>query len=320
MCTAVRFISKNGDMYFGRNLDWVEGYGEGIVVVPAAARVPAAFERPQDGRDGHAVFGVGIVAGAVPLFFDCANDAGLAVAGLNFPQSTRYADAPIADAVNVAAYEFPYWVARNFSTVEEVRRALARVEIVDRSVSAQLPVAKLHWMIADASEAVVVERMADGLHVWENEMDVLTNEPDLPWHLTNVRNYLTLVSAEPQEGRWGKVSLAPFGSGMGMQGIPGDYSGPSRFVKAAFVNAHFPSQEGEERNVGRLFKTLGSVAVPEGCAQMPDGRFEHTLYTSCFSSSTKTYHYAAYGDLRVRSCGLSDFDLTGDKVFCADSL
>lgn len=320
MCTGVRFTSTDGDMYFGRNLDWTQGYGERLLVVPADAQIPAAFVRPHDAKNGHAVIGVGIMAAGVPLYFDCGNDAGLAIAGLNFPQSARYAEAPRDGSVNVAAYEFPYWVARNFSSVAQVRAALAHVEIVGRAVSEHLPVASLHWMIADAVESIVVECMEDGMHIWDDHVDVLTNEPDFSWQLTNVRNYLMLSASEPSSARWGSAELVPFGSGMGLQGMPGDYSGPSRFVKAAFVNTHFPNQVGERANVGRLFKTLGAVAVPEGCARMADGSFERTLYTSCFSASTLTYYYAAYGDLEVRSCSLGSLDLSGGAPLFADEL
>ena len=28
MCTGIRFTGTSGSMYFGRNLDWTQGYGE----------------------------------------------------------------------------------------------------------------------------------------------------------------------------------------------------------------------------------------------------------------------------------------------------
>ena len=31
MCTGVRFSDNEGNMYFGRNLDWTEGYGQKVV-------------------------------------------------------------------------------------------------------------------------------------------------------------------------------------------------------------------------------------------------------------------------------------------------
>ena len=300
MCTAVRFTDDQGNMFFGRNLDWSFDYGQTVLRTPGDAAVPAAFERPDDPARGHDVIGVGITALGVPLYFDCANDAGLAVAGLNFPQSARYAADPVDGSVNVAAYEFPYWVARNFGSVAEARVALAGVTVVAKAVSDKLPVANLHWIVADATGAIVVECMEDGQRVWEDDVDVLTNEPNFGWHRQNLRNYLTLTDADPAPASWGGAELRAFGSGEGLRGVPGDYSGPSRFVKVAFVNAHYPVQTGEKGNVTRLFRTLGSVAVPEGCARMADGSYEKTLYTSGFSAATRSYYYATYDDPQIR--------------------
>lgn len=314
MCTGVRFSDSAGGMYLGRNLDWSEGYGERVVATPATAEIPRAFERPGDAAVGHAVIGMGIIAGGVPLYFDCGNDAGLAIAGLNFPQSACYAPDPVEGAVNVAAYEFPYWVARNFSSLAEVREALQEVVIVARSVSPQLPVASLHWLIGDATGSIVVEYMADGLHVWENDVDVLTNEPDFGWQRTNLRNYLMATDAEQEKSRWGGVELAPFGAGMGAQGIPGDYSGPARFVRAAFVNTHYPAQSDEWSNVVRMFRTLGAVAVPDGCARMAAGGFEKTLYTSCFSAASMTYYHATYDNPQIVAYPLSSVDCSGTEA------
>lgn len=300
MCTAVRFTDDQGNMFFGRNLDWSFDYGQTVLRTPGDAAVPAAFERPDDPARGHDVIGVGITALGVPLYFDCANDAGLAVAGLNFPQSARYAADSVDGSVNVAAYEFPYWVARNFGSVAEARAALTGVTVVAKAVSDKLPVANLHWIVADATGAIVVECMEDGLRVWEDDVDVLTNEPNFGWHRQNLRNYLTLTDADPAPASWGGAELRAFGSGEGLRGVPGDYSGPSRFVKVAFVNAHYPVQTGEKGNVTRLFRTLGSVAVPEGCARMADGSYEKTLYTSGFSAATRSYYYATYDDPQIR--------------------
>lgn len=317
MCTAIRFTDKTGTMFFGRNLDWTQGYGERVVVTPPAAQVPAAFERPGDLARGHAVIGMGIVAAGVPLYFDCGNDAGLAVAGLNFPQSARYAAVAVDDTTNVAAYEFPYWVARNFSTLAELRAALAHVTVVAKPVNEQLPVANLHWIVGDKTGSIVVECLEVGLRVWEDDVDVLTNEPDFGWHRQNLRNYPMLTDGLPAAAGWGRAELRPFGSGVGVQGLPGDYGGPARFVRAAFVNAHYPAQSGEKANVTRLFRTLGAAAVPDGVARMGDGAYEKTLYTSCFSAGSLTYYHATYDDPAIRAYPLAACDLTGTAPIVA---
>ena len=317
MCTGIRFTDKTGAMYFGRNLDWTQGYGEKVVVTPPAAEVPIAFERPDDPKQGHTVMGMGIVVAGIPLYFDCGNDAGLAVAGLNFPQSAHYAPDAVDGTTNVAAYEFPFWVARNFASLDELREALKRVTVVAKPVNEQLPVANLHWLIGDATGSIVVECMADGLRVWEDDVDALTNEPDFGWHRQNLRNYLMLSDGMPGESTWDKADLKPFGSGGGVQGLPGDYGGPARFVRAAFVNAHYPVQEGEAANVTRLFRTLGAAAVPEGVAKMGNGAYEKTLYTSCFSAQSMTYYHATYDDPTIHAYPLANCDLSGTAPFIA---
>ena len=110
--------------------------GEGVVIT-AGASIPAVwrFAGPE-----HACVGMGIVVGGVPCYFDCANEAGLAIAGLNFPGYAQFAEAPEKGAVNVAAYEFPLWVAASFSTVAEVRKALKDVVIV-----AKRPARAMAW-------------------------------------------------------------------------------------------------------------------------------------------------------------------------------
>ena len=161
MCTGVRFNDENGNMFFGRNLDWSVGYGQKIVVTPKGYNYHSAFLG--DMRPKHALIGMGIVAENTPLYFDCGNEAGLAIAGLNFPGYAEYAPDAVDGKTNVAAYEFPLWVAMNFETVDEVERALKDVAIVAKPISEQYPVSLLHWIIGDAKRSIVVEYTADGM-------------------------------------------------------------------------------------------------------------------------------------------------------------
>ena len=277
MCTGVRFADAAGNLYFGRNLDWCESYGEGVVITPRGASIPTQFLGSLSPE--HACVGMGIVVGGVPCYFDCANEAGLAIAGLNFPGYAQFAEAPEEGAVNVAAYEFPLWVAASFSTVAEVRKALKDVVIVAKAPSEGYGVAQLHWLVGDGKESIVIECQADGMHVYDDGLDVLTNQPPFPWHTENVRNYMHIETAHPEAVTWTRDTLRAFGSGAGMIGFPGGYDPASRFVRAAFLNAHYPAEEGEAANVTRLFRTLEGASMCKGGAQMADGRFEYTMFS-----------------------------------------
>lgn len=312
MCTGIRFTDGNGALYLARNLDWTSGYGERVVITPTGYQPRSPFEAVPAIR--HAVIGMGIVEEGTPLYFDCGNDAGLAVAGLNFPGYAEYATGPVDGKTNVAAFEFPLWVASQFSTVDEVEAALADVVIVDRPINDKYPSSLLHWIIGDADRAIVVEYTADGMHVFDDDVDVLANQPGFGWHHENLRNYLNASPVFPDELVLGRAHLVPFGSGSHMRGIPGDYSSPSRFARAAYVHAHYPQQSTEQANVSRAFHTLQQVAMVDGSAAMGSGEFEKTIYTGLFSSRTTTYYWNTYDDPAIQSVALSDHDAAGSEL------
>ena len=91
-----------------------------------------------------------------------------------------------------------------------------------------------------------------------------------------------------------------------MRGIPGDCYSPSRFVKAAYLNANYPQKESEAENVIRMFRSLEGVMMVEGASRMGDGKFEKTIYTGCFSARTGNYYYATYEDPSIRYVSLMD--------------
>ncbi len=200
MCTGIRFSDGRGSVYLARNLDWTSGYGQRVVLTPTGYAPRSPFGAVPGIR--HATLGMGIVAEGTPLYFDCGNDAGLAVAGLNFPGYAAYAPGPVDGAVNVAAYEFPLWVCSQFATVDEVEAALQDVVVVDRPINETYPSSMLHWIVADATRAVVVEHTADGMHVFHDDVDVLTNQPGFGWHHENLRNYLNVSPDFPGDTGW----------------------------------------------------------------------------------------------------------------------
>ena len=312
MCTGVRFNDDKGTMYFGRNLDWSTGYGQKIVVTPRNYHYHSAFLG--DMKPKYALIGMGIVEENTPLYFDCGNEAGLAIAGLNFPGYAQYESDAVDGKTNIAAYEFPLWVAMNFATVDEVEAALKDVAIVAKPINDKYPVSLLHWIIGDAKRSIVVEYTASGLQIFHNDVDVLTNQPGYTWHQENLRNYLNLSSPQPEKVTWGKAEMTAFGSGSLMRGLPGDYYSPSRFVRVAYLNTHYPIKSTEEENVARLFHTLTGVAMIDGAAAMNSGDFEKTVYTGGYSAATKTYYWNTYEDPAIQHATLTNYDIDGDKL------
>ena len=313
MCTGVRFSDGNGGMYFGRNLDWSVPYGQKVVITPRGYKYNSAFLGEMTMKAG-AVIGMAIVAENTPLYFDCANESGLAIAGLNFPGYAKYADTAIDGKTNVSAYEFPFWVVMNYKTVDEVETVLKNVAIVAKPINEQYPVSQLHWIIGDAKRSIVVEYTEKGMEIFHNDVDILTNQPGYGWHQENLRNYMNLFPQMPKEVHWGNAKMTAFGSGSLMRGIPGDYYSPSRFVRVAYLNTHYPVKNTEEENVSRLFHTLTGVAMIDGAAQMADGACEKTIYTGGYSTNTKTYYYNTYEDPAIQKVAMADHNLDSAEL------
>lgn len=295
MCTGINFVDEQNNLYFGRNLDWSCGYGEKIVITPKNYKPSSPFGAIKEIK--YPVIGMGIVEENTPLYFDCANDQGLAIAGLNFPGYAVYKEPEIVGPDHkVAAYEFPLWVTSQFSNVQEVENELAwnNTAIIDKPINDKYPSSLLHWIIADKNKCIVVEQTKDELKVFDNPFRVLANQPGFEWHKENLRNYLNLSAEVPDPIEGQEV----FGSGGGMRGLPGDYYSTSRFVRAEYLNRNYPVKDSEADNVVKMFKLLDGVSMIEGAARMTNGEFEKTIYSSCYSSKTNKYYYKTYnGDM-----------------------
>ncbi len=313
MCTGVRFSDSKGNMFFGRNLDWSEGYGQRVVLTPRKFVYNSAFLGEMKPKAG-AIIGMAIVVRSTPLYFDCVNEKGLAVAGLNFPGYAAYEKEAVQEKVNVAAYEFPLFVAMNFATVDEAEKALKKVAIVAKPINDKFLVSQLHFLIGDGKRSIVVEYTENGMEIYENKVDVLTNQPGYAWHKENLRNYLNLFPQTPKTIAWNGARMKAFGSGSLMRGLPGDYYSTSRFVRAAYLNTHYPTKESEMENVSRLFHTLAGVAMIDGAAEMADGKSEITVYTGGYSAASKTYYYNTYENPAIVAVKMKDFKLDSQEI------
>ena len=187
MCTAVSLLS--GDFYFGRNLDYEFSYGDEVTVTPRGYTFPMRGHAPL--RTRYAIIGMAYVQGDYPLYYDAINEKGLGVAGLNFVGNAVYFPAQ-AERDNVTQFELIPWLLGQCATLCEARELLGRINLLNEPFSPELPLAQLHWLIADQTGSITVESTADGLHVYDNPVGVLTNNPPFPMQLFQLNNYMAL--------------------------------------------------------------------------------------------------------------------------------
>lgn len=309
MCTAATYQSK--DFYFGRNLDYDFSYGDEVVVVPR--NMPFTFRKMGRMDKHYAMIGMAYVAGEDPLFYDAINEKGLCIAGLNFVGNAVYQpEKPGAD--NIAQYELIPWLLGQCADLAEARSLIGRMNMVNISYSEQLPLAQLHWLIADRTGAVTLEVTADGLHLYENPVGVLTNNPLFPMQMFNLNNYRGLSAEQPKNTFAPALDLQCYSRGMGGLGMPGDLSSQSRFVRAAFTRMNACSAEDENASVSQFFHILGSVEQQRGCCRLENGKYEITLYTSCCNADRGIYYYTTYDNRQITAVDMHHENLDGDAM------
>lgn len=304
MCTAATYRTK--DFYFGRTLDYEFSYGEEVVVTPR--RYPFSFRQLPPLNQHYAMIGMAHVAQDYPLYYDGANEKGLGMAGLNFVGNAYY-HAPDPTLDNVSQFELIPWILSQCATVQEARTLLKRVNIIPLPFSPALPVAQLHWILADREETVVVESVPAGVMVYDDPPGILTNDPTFPEQLLFLNNFMSLSPKPPQNLFSDRLELKPYSRGMGAIGLPGDLSSPSRFVRAAFVRLNSSSGNSESESISQFFHILGSVEQQRGCCQLEDGQYAVTLYTSCCNATKGIYYYTSYENSQVSAVDLHRCDL-----------
>lgn len=309
MCTAITYQTK--DFYFGRTLDYDFSYSEEVTVTPR--NYPFEFRHADACSADYAIIGMAHVADSYPLYYDAVNEKGLAMAGLNFVGNAFYRDC-ISGKDNVAQFEFIPWILRQCSSVKDARALLENINITSTSFGHNLPVAQLHWIIADRYDAITVESVKEGISIYDNPPGVLTNNPPFGMQLFALNDYMQLTAGDPQNTFSQKISLCRYSRGMGAMGLPGDLSSRSRFIRAAFIKLNSVSGESETESVSQFFHILGSVSQPRGCCIAENGNLEITLYTSCCNASKGIYYYTTYDNHQITAVDMHRENLDSNTL------
>ena len=231
------------------------------------------------------MLGLGDQFSDMPILADGVNEAGLGAAVLYFPGYAAYPSlqADKQGKIAMEALDVVNFLLGVCGSLAEAKSWLQTITIFGVENSITHSVLPLHWLLADQSgQSMVVEQTQTGLHIYDNPVGVLTNGPDFPWHLTNLRNYLHLSSEQKQEAQWGDVCLTPFGQAAGAWGLPGDDTPPSRFVRAAFQKTHILPLQDLTETVLAGFQILAGVSIPKGVVMTQRQTPDLTQYTSFY--------------------------------------
>ncbi|WP_300684052.1 choloylglycine hydrolase [Acutalibacter sp. 1XD8-36] len=310
MCTCITM--KTRDVYFGRTMDIHYRFGEQVSVTPRGFRFP--LKSGDSFENWYAMIGMASVHGDYPLYAEATNERGLSMAGLNFPENAWYGE-PIPGKRNLTPYELIPWVLGSFGTLEEVRRELSSLWLVNIPLDPDTPVAPLHWMISDAqgSSIVLEQTREEGLRIYDNPFGVLTNNPTFPYHSMNLNSFMNLTSSPPQNRFCKGLDLTAFGSGMGSIGLPGDNSPTSRFVRACFNRANSLCGGTEEESVSQFFHILDNVWIVRGSTMAKGNICDTTTYACCMNASRGIYYYKTYSNSQLTAVRLTESNINAKR-------
>ncbi len=309
MCTAATYATK--DHYFGRNLDLEYSYQETVTITPR--NYPFTFRKMGKMDTHYAMIGMAYVCEDYPLYYDAVNEKGLGMAGLNFPKNADYKEI-VEGKDNVAPFEFIPWILTQCETVEDAKKLLEKMNLVNIPFSEQLPASPLHWIIADKEHSITVESVKDGLKVYDNPVGILTNNPTFDIHMFNLNNYMYLSTEQVENHFSKKLEFDAYSRGMGAMGLPGDLSSLSRFVKATFTKMNSLSDDSESASISQFFHILTSVEQQRGCVHMGEGKYEITIYSSCVNVDKGIYYYRTYENSQITGVDMYKENLEGETL------
>ncbi|MBF0320823.1 MAG: choloylglycine hydrolase family protein [Nitrospirae bacterium] len=298
-CTDIQLTAKDGTVLVGRTLEW-EGFVKkaadgtsyiynqfdyALRVWPAGVKTTSL--RP-DGTPGvswtskYAYFGF-VGNKASTDVSDGQNSAGLSLEVLYFPGYAEYQDAKPSDKNVMSTDDFGTWLLGNFASVDDIKRELPKMTVWGKPNQVMLnQIPQLHFVLHDKTgKSIIIEYTKKQLHIYDNDVKVMTNSPDYAWMSNNLNNYVNL-SPDNVVRAFGDARLKPFGQGTGMIGIPGDYTPPSRFVKAAYLVFFAKQPDTAKEGVRSIIHILNNVDIPFGSVRdkMSDGNYaqDYTLW------------------------------------------
>ena len=309
-CTGIHLIAKDGGVVAARTLEFGLDLHSEVLVVPAGTTLTGTLPDGGKGISYKSKYGfLGANAEGLTAIVDGINERGLYVGLFYFPGYASYADATKDNAARaMAPHEYANWLLGNFSSVEEVKANFNNVVLVPTVLEAIEAPAPVHFVVHDASgAAVVIEPTDKTLKIYDNPLGVVTNAPTFDWHMTNLRNYINLTVDNVPPVDLGGIKLAQFGQGSGLRGLPGDFTPPSRFVRAvAFSQSALPSDTAPQA-VMQAFHILNNFDIPYGAVRdTQDGAVtaEVTIWTSASDLKNRRWYFKTFNDQSIRSVDL----------------
>ena len=260
-----------------------------VLVIPRGTEFVGTAPDGKPGLRWTTVYGVvGLNANIAPsVVADGQNEKGLAFGMLYLPGYAKFlAPVPTANDRAIGSWEAGAYLLSTCATVDEAVTALReKVQIVEQTFPAFAMSLPVHYWLGDASGKVVIVEFVDGkMNVYDNQLGILTNSPPFDWHSINLTNYVNLSPVNVSSAQLGSVVIPNYGQGSGLLGLPGDFTPPSRFVRAAIFSQVATPAPTAVDTVNLGFHVLNTFDIFDGAIK--SNTANQTLNTKGFLSSS----------------------------------
>ena len=319
-CTGIRLKAKDGSVLYGRTLEWgAFDLNSRLMVVPRDHAFTALTPDGKSGLSWRAKLGaVGIDALEKPIRIDGINEKGLAVGAFYHPGFAQYQKYDPAQAsISLGPTDVCHYLLTMCATVEDAKKAISAVSVVAVTEPALGFAPPLHYIVTEPSgKSIVIEFLKGKRRIFDAPLGVITNAPSYDWHETNVRNYLRLMPGACKKN--GQLDFKPLGHGSGLVGLPGDFTPPSRFVRATvFTKSARQTSNGEEA-MYEMFRILDNFNVPlsvsEDNSKKMLGMRSSTIWTTAYDLKHKVMYYHTQHNRRVRRVDVSKINFAKTKL------
>ena len=311
-CTGITLKSKDGATIAARTIEWAESVMNTMyVVVPRNEELQSLTPSGMDGVKFKTKHGyVGLAVEQKEFMVEGINEKGLSAGLFYFPNYGKYEpyDASIKDKC-LADFQVVSYVLAECATTDEVKEALSKVRIINIDPRSST----VHWRFTEPSgKQMVLEIVNEVMHFYDNPLGVLTNSPGIEWHWMNLSNYINLQPGNAPEHNFGPIEMKSLGHGSGMLGLPGDFTPPSRFVRATFFQLTAPQQPNAQQSVFQAFHILNNFDIPTGTelpwgeasADMPSA----TQFTVASDTHNRMIYYRTMYNSNIRCIDLKKID------------
>lgn len=320
-CTGIVHKDNSGNVIYARTMEFgVDILNFNLIFVPRGIAYSSQIAKNKNGATWKTKYAhIGFNPANNPILIDGVNEKGLACGGFYFPGWTQY-ETVAADqlASAVANTDFISWVLGNFSSVREVKEALQETKVIGALFPEWGLVPPLHYIVVDElGDKIVIEYVGGKQNIHDAWIGTITNAPTYDWHLTNARNYIGLTELNRPAIKIEGHDLAQFGQGSGALGLPGDFTPPSRFIRASFLNQVVLTGNTAQEQIQRAFKILNQFDIPKGSVKSVEGgkvHYEETQWTSASDLKNRRYFFHTSKNRTIKFVDLNQMNLTSNTI------